>query len=68
MDFHSHFPDDSDKNTAATFENMKKIINWMYNDNLFIKYGIICDTKYVCSKQYRCANEMWLLYVLEFKI
>ena len=38
----------------------------MYENNVFINYGIIYDTKDGCIKQYRCANSMWLLYVLLF--
>ena len=39
----------------------------MYDNNLFIKYGIIYDTKDGCSKKCRqCENLMWLLYALEF--
>ena len=38
----------------------------MYENNVFINYGIIYDTTYVCSQQYRCANVMWLFSVLEF--
>ena len=66
MDFHSHFSDDSDNNVATKFEHIKKFIHWMNENNLFIKYSIIYDTKYEFSKQYICANTMWLLSVLEF--
>ena len=45
---------------------MKKFIHCMYENNLFIKDGIIYDTTYGCSKQYKCANAMWLLSVFEF--
>ena len=38
----------------------------MYDNNLFIKYVIIHNTKHGCIKQYRCANLMWLLYILPF--
>ena len=44
----------------------KKFIYWMYDNNLLIKYGIINDTEYVCSKKYRYENSMRLLSVLEF--
>ena len=66
MDFHSHFSDDSAQNAATTFEHMKRFIHWMHKNNLFIKDGIIYDTSDVCIKQYRCANTMWLLFILEF--
>ena len=66
MDFHSHFLDDSANNTAKIFEHTIKFIQWMYENNLFIKDGIIYDTTYGCSKQYRCENATWLLYVFEF--
>ena len=33
--------------------------------NFFIRDGIIYDTTDVCNKQYRSANEVWLLYILE---
>ena len=45
---------------------MKKFIHWMYKNNLFIKYCIIYDSIYGCSKHYRCANSMWVVYVLSF--
>ena len=45
---------------------MKKLIHWMYDNNLFIKYGIMYDTIYVYSKQYRCAKAMCLSSTLEF--
>ena len=38
----------------------------MYENNLFIKDVIIYNTKDWCSKQYRCVNAMWILYVLLF--
>ena len=38
----------------------------MYENNLFIKGGIIYDTTDVCSKQYICKNVMCLLYALTF--
>ena len=44
---------------------MKKFIHCMYENNLFIKDGIIYDTTYGCSKQYTFENTMWLLSVLE---
>ena len=66
MDFHSHFSDDSAHNSATTCENMKKIIHWMYEENMFIKDGIVCDTTDGCSKQYRCENLLWILSVLSF--
>ena len=66
MDFHSHFADDSDHNSATTFEHTKKFIHWMYDNNLFIKYVIMYNNTDGCSKQYICANAMWVLSVLEF--
>ena len=56
MDFHSHFSYDSAQNSATTFEHMKKFIHWMYEGNLFIKYGIIYDTTDGCIKQYICRG------------
>ena len=38
----------------------------MYDNIVFIKDGIIYDTIYQCSKQYICANIMWILSLLEF--
>ena len=38
----------------------------MYEEILSIKYGIIYDTTYGCIKKYRCADSMWILYVLAF--
>ena len=66
MYFHSHFSDDSAHNAATTFENMKKFIHWMNENNLFIKDVIIYDTTGGFRKQYRFENEIWLLSVLEF--
>ena len=66
MDFQSHFSDGYAHNGATTFEHMEAFINWMYENNLFIKYGIIYDTANGCSKQYICKNSMWLLSVLVF--
>ena len=37
----------------------------MYENIVFIKDAILYDTTDRCSKQYRCANEMWLLSVFE---
>ena len=59
--FHSHFLDNSVQNTATTFDHMEKFIHWIYENNLFIKDGIIYDTTDGCNKQYRCENSMWLL-------
>ena len=66
MGFQSHFSDESAQNADTTFEHMNKFIHWMYDNNLFIKYGIIYYTTCGCIKQYICVNSMWLLYVLEF--
>ena len=66
MDFNPYFSDESTQNAATTYENIKKFVNWMYENNLFTKDGIIYYTTYRCSKQYRCSNEMWLLSILEF--
>ena len=38
----------------------------MYENNLFIKYGIIYNTENGCSKQYRCENTMCILSALVF--
>ena len=38
----------------------------MYENNVYIKDGIIYDTIYGCIKQYICENSMWLLSVLAF--
>ena len=64
--FKSHVSDDSAKNAGTAFEHIKVFINWIYENNLFIKNGIIYDIKYVCSKQYRYANTMQILSVLAF--
>ena len=45
---------------------MKKFIHCMYENNLFIKDGIIYDTKDGCIKQYRCANRICILSILVF--
>ena len=45
---------------------MKKFIHWIYEENLFIKDGIIYDTTDICSKKYRCENAVWVLFVLAF--
>ena len=66
MSFHSHVSDDSAQNSATRFEHMKKIVKFMYENNLFIKYGTIYNTTYGCSKQNRCENVMWILSVLVF--
>ena len=50
MDFHSQFSDDSAQNAATTCEHMKKFIHCVYENNLFIKDGLIYNTTYVCSK------------------
>ena len=44
MGFHSHFSDASPHNEATTFDHMKKLIHWMYDNTLFKKDGIIYDT------------------------
>ena len=38
----------------------------MYEENVFIKDGLLYDTAYGCSKQYRYTNAMCILYLLEF--
>ena len=38
----------------------------MYENNLFIKDGIMYYTTYGCSKQYIFTNKMWKLSVLTF--
>ena len=60
MDFYSKFSDDSAHIAATTFEHIKNFMNCIYENNLFIKDGIIYDTTYGCIKQYRCENEMYL--------
>ena len=57
---------DTAQNAVTTFDHMNNLFHWMHENNLFIKYGIICDTKDWCSKQYRRGKLMWLLSVLEF--
>ena len=66
MYFHSHSSDDSAHNFAATFEHMNKLIHWVYERIVFMKYVIIYDTTDGFIKQYICANSMWLLSVLSF--
>ena len=51
MDFNSHSSDDSAKNSATIFEHMNTFINCMYDNNMFIKDGIIYDTTYGCGKK-----------------
>ena len=38
----------------------------MYEENLFIKDGIIYYTTYKYNKKYRYSNAMWILYMLSF--
>ena len=38
----------------------------MYENNFIINDGIIYDATDICSKQYRCANAIWLLSGLAF--
>ena len=66
MDFHSHFSDDSTHNAATTFDNINNFIHLMYENNLFIKDGILYDNKDGCSKQCICENSMRLLSVFAF--
>ena len=60
MYFHPHFSYDSYQNDANKFEHMNNLIQWMYEVNVFIQYGIIYDTTGGCSKQYKYENAMWL--------
>ena len=66
MGFQSHFSDDSAQNAATTSNYMKTFIHWMYDNNLFIKDGIIYDTTDVCNKQYICSDAMRILSELVF--
>ena len=56
MDLQSHFSCYSAYNYATTFGKIKKIIHWIYENNLFIKYGIIYDTTDGYRKQYIFEN------------
>ena len=38
----------------------------MYENNLFIKDGIIYYTTYGSSKKYQCENSIWLFYVFTY--
>ena len=58
--------DDSVQNAAAKCEHMKNFIHWMYDNNLFVKDGIIYDTTGGCSKKYKSENAFWLLSVSSF--
>ena len=64
MDFQSHFSDNSAQNAAITFEQMKKLIKWIYQNNLLIKYVMIYDITDECSKIYIFENSLWLLSLL----
>ena len=64
--FRSHFSDNSAQNFATTFDNMKKLIHWMYDNNLFVNYSIIYAITYRFIKKYICANSMWILSILVF--
>jgi hypothetical protein len=66
MDFHSHFSDLSKQNAATTFEHMKTSITHMLENNIIAPGYIIYDTTDGCTKQYRCANAMYLLSKLSF--
>ena len=44
VDFYSYFSDNSAPNVANTFKHMKKFIYLMYDNNLYITYGIIYDS------------------------
>ena len=66
MDFHSHFSDASKQNAATTFEHMKTSINHMLENHKIAPGYVIYDTTDGCSKQYRCANAMYLLSKLSF--
>ena len=66
MDFHSHVYDYSNPNSYTTFEQIKKLIHWMYVKILFINGVIPYDTTYGCIKQNRSENVMCQLYVLVF--
>ena len=47
LDFRLHLSDDYAQNAATKSEHMKKLIHWIYENNLFIKDCIIYDTTYV---------------------
>ena len=64
--FESCFSYDTNANSATTFEHMKCFFHWMYENNFFITYNIIYDTKDGCKNKNWCANAMWLLSVVEF--
>ena len=66
INFHLHLQDESYQNKATTFQHMKMFIDWMYDNNVFIKGGKIDDITDQYSKQNRYANTMWILSVLEF--
>ena len=61
MDFHSHFSDSSKQNAATTYEHMKTSITHMIENHQLAPGYTIYDTTDGCSKQYRCANAMYLL-------
>ena len=46
MSFHSHFSDDSAHNVDTTFYHMKKFMNFMYDNHLFINDGMTYDNIY----------------------
>ena len=46
-----------------SYEHFHSLDVW---GNVFIKDCIIYDNTDVCIKQYRCANELWILSVLSF--
>ena len=58
------FSDDSSQNAATTFEHMKKLYKWIIAQKLIGNNGIIYDATDWCSKQYQCANALWILSVL----
>ena len=65
MQFHSHLSSGKMQNAATTHNHMKKLIEELIEEKLLLPViGVIFDNTDGCSKQYRCANAIYLLSLL----
>ena len=68
LDFHSHMSDYSKQNAASTYEHMTTMFDSLKKRNGdFDENTVFLDHTDGCSKQYRSANDLYLISVLAVK-
>ena len=64
MEMHSHFSDTSRQDARTTHTHLKILLDYLFENSLLKKGGLLLDDTDGCAKQYRSVTALYLLSLI----